>query len=234
MGTPAYQRVADSLREQIGSGQWAAGQQLPGELELVDTYGVSRNTIRQALNVLASVNLVRKQQGVGTFVSNQGLTHTLGDLRSFTKVMTDLGMAPGIRDIDIAPDPDPPKAALAFLPGSHLWRVSRVRMSEGRPFSVMQSWLPDDIGSSITVERLQEQQSLYEVMAELGIQLKEAEEKIRAEAAGEELARLLEVPLGSPLLTIHRWTTDRFGRAVEYVRSYSPGDRYEYFVKLTQ
>lgn len=234
MGIPAYQRVADTLRQQILAGEWAPGQQLPGELELVDTFEVSRNTIRQALNVLTSVNLVRRQQGVGTFVNARGLTHTLGDLRSFTQVMTELGMTPEIRDVEVFADPAPPAEALEFLPGSHLWQIKRVRVSDGRPFSAMKSWLADEIGTEIDAAELERKQSLYEVLGELGIQLKDAEEKIRAEAADEELAHVLEVPVGFPLLTIHRWTSDRLGRPIEYVRSYSPGDRYEYFVKLTQ
>ena len=98
----------------------------------------------------------------------------------------------------------------------------------------MESWVPDEIGSRLSTELLETKQSLYLVFNELGLSLKEASEKIRAEAADERRAKALRVSEGSPLLTIYRWTSDRSGRPIEYVRSYSPGDRYEYFVKLTQ
>jgi GntR family transcriptional regulator len=232
--SPAYQRIADELRAEIAAGKWRPGEQLPAENDLVEQFNVSRNTVRQALTLLAQVNLVRRQQGSGTFVNEQGVTHTLGDLKSFTQVMTDLGMTPGIRNVQVFSDPAPPQEALDFLPGKHLWLASRVRLNEGRPFCLMESWLPDDIGSKISSEMLEDKQSLYSVFQDLGLSLREASEKIRAEAADERVAAALEVPVGFPLLTIYRWTSDRSGRPVEYVRSFSPGDRYEYFVKLTQ
>ncbi|MFD4957780.1 GntR family transcriptional regulator [Microbacterium sp. NPDC058389] len=231
---PAYQQIADQLRGEIASGRWKAGERLPGELELVEMFGVSRNTIRQALTVLTQVNLLRKQRGSGTYVSEQGMTHTLGDLRSFTEVMRDLGLRPGIRDISIELDPSPPLNAIDFLPGAHIWRVTRVRLNDDRPFCLMVSWVPDEIGAQLRVEDLARTQSLYARLSELGIYLKEASEKIRAEAATASQASALGVPEGSPLLTINRWTSDSAGRPVEYVSSSSPGDRYEYFVKLTQ
>lgn len=231
---PAYQQIADQLRQEIADGRWKSGERLPGELELGELFGVSRNTVRQALNVLTQVNLLRRQRGSGTYVSEQGMTHTLGDLRSFTDVMRDLGLRPGIRDIVIEPDPSPPLNATDFLPGAHLWRISRVRMNDDRPFCLMVSWVPDEIGAQIKAADLGRTQSLYALFGELGIYLKEASEKIRADAATPEQASALGVAEGFPLLTINRWTSDTSGRPVEYVSSSSPGDRYEYFVKLTQ
>lgn len=234
MTKPAYQQIADDLRRQIADGRWEAGERLPGELELGKLFGVSRNTVRQALHVLTQVNLLRRQRGSGTYVSEQGMTHTLGDLRSFTDLMRDLGLKPGIRDIAIHPDPSPPLNATDFLPGAHLWRVSRLRLNDDRPFCLMVSWVPDEIGAQLAPAELARTQSLYALFNERGIYVKEANEKIRAEAATPEQAAALGVAEGFPLLTINRWTSDTSGRPVEYVSSSSPGDRYEYFVKLTQ
>ncbi|NYF28096.1 GntR family transcriptional regulator [Microbacterium sp. JAI119] len=234
MTKSAYQQIADDLRRQIADGRWKPGERLPGELELGKLFGVSRNTVRQALHVLTQVNLLRRQRGSGTYVSEQGMTHTLGDLRSFTDLMRDLGLKPGIRDIAIHPDPSPPLNATDFLPGAHLWRVSRLRLNDDRPFCLMVSWVPDEIGAQLEAAELARTQSLYALFAERGVYVKEASEKIRAEAATPDQAAALGVAAGFPLLTINRWTSDTSGRPVEYVSSSSPGDRYEYFVKLTQ
>ena len=232
---PEYQRVADALRADIESGRLGPGDQLPGELQLTRTYEVSRNTVRQALDLLAKANLVRRRQGRGTFVAEQGISHVLGDLRSFTQVMEELGMTPGIRDIVLRHDPSPPKAALDFLPGSHLWLAERVRTDANRPFCLMRSWLPDAIGASLVPDRLRERQSLYGLIQdELGVTPREATEAIRAEAATEDEAAALAIEPGAPVLTIYRWTSDHRGQPIEYVRSVSPGDRYEYLVKLHQ
>lgn len=227
--------MADALRADIESGRLAPGDRLPGELTLTETYGVSRNTVRQALDVLAKTNLVRRHQGRGTFVAEQGISHVLGDLRSFTQVMRDLGMSPGIRDVRLAHDPEPPRAARDFLPGSHLWLAQRVRTDSNRPFCLMKSWLPDAIGAALDAPGLRDRQSLYALLHDaLGVTPREATETIRAEAADAESAEALRIPRGTPVLTIYRWTSDHRGQPIEYVRSVSPGDRYEYIVKLQQ
>jgi len=225
--TTAHQHVADQLREKIATRQLAPGAQLPGELELAATYGVSRNTVRRAL--------VRRHQGKGTFVAEHGVSHVLGDLRSFTSLIADRGMTPGIRAISVALDNDPPDAARKFLPGSHLWLVERVRTADDRPFGLMQSWIPDALSSAVTVEALAEKQSLYRVIDDaFGLRPSEATEVIRAEAASADEAEALDVAVGSPLLSTYRWTSDHRGQPIEYVRSTSPGAVYEYVIKLQQ
>lgn len=231
----AYQKVADSLRKLIDSGAFELDGKLPGEMDLALTYGVSRNTIRQALSQLEASNLIRRQQGKGTFVAEQGVSHVLGNLLSFTATLRELGKVPGISDISVELDPKPPAAASQFLPGSHLWNVQRIRTADGRPFCLMQSWLPDAIAGSVKVSDLQEKQSLYDVLHDnLAIIPATATEVIRSEPASATDAKMLNVPPGTALLTTYRWTSDQRNRAVEYVRNASPGDRYEYVIKLVQ
>lgn len=231
----AYQRVAEGIRSMIQSGDLAPGTRLPSEHQLMRDYGVSRNTVRQALAELQLTNLVDRRQGKGTFVAMHGVSHVLGDLRSFTDTLLDLGKRPGIGSVSVTLDPAPPPEATEFLPGTHIWVVQRVRTADDRPFSRMQSWLPDALASEITAEDLTQQQSLYAVLRErLEIQPKEATEIIRSEPAGSEDARLLGVPRGTSLLCIYRWTTDQRGAPMEYVRSAAPGDRYQYVIKLHQ
>lgn len=231
----AYQTVADSLRTLIDSGALGLESKLPGELELARTYGVSRNTVRHALSQLEASNLIRRQQGKGTFVAEQGVSHVLGNLRSFTATLRELGKVPGISNISITLDPNPPVAAAQFLPGFHLWNVERIRTADGRPFCLMQSWVPDAIAEDLSVSDLQEKQSLYEVLGEnLDVVPASATEIIRSEAASDQDATKLNIPLGTALLTTYRWTSDQRGQAIEYVRNASPGDRYEYVIKLVQ
>jgi len=223
------------VRRSIDAGQWTPGQQLPTEMELMSQFGVSRNTVRQALASLEMSNHVRRQQGKGTFVSEQGVSHVLGDLRSFTETLRDLKKIPGIADLSIRVDENPPDEAKSFLPGTHLWVVERTRTADGRPFSRMQSWLPDAIASALILDDFAENQSLYaQIENVLGIRPTEATEIIRSEGATIEDAAVLKISQGVPLLSTYRWTSDHRGQAIEYVRSVSPGDRYEYVIKLRQ
>ncbi len=91
---PAYQQIADQLRQEIADGRWKSGERLPGELELGELFGVSRNTVRQGPQRAHAGEPARRQRGSGTYVSEQGMTHTLGDLRSFTDVMRELACGP--------------------------------------------------------------------------------------------------------------------------------------------
>lgn len=232
---PAYQQVADSIRADIEAGRWGPTTKLPGEHALAQTFAVSRTTIRQALDVLESANVIQRQQGRGTFVAEQGVSHILGDLKSFTETLRELGKKPGIRDATVAVDDDPPKEAATFLRGSRIWRVERIRTADGRPFCRMQSWLPDALAAEMSEDLLMERQSLYALLTELVDERPaEATEVIRAEAASAADAAPLAIPNGSPLLSIYRWTSNHRGAPIEFVRSASPGDRYEYVIRLKQ
>ena len=232
-GTPAYQRVATELRGEIDDGRWKAGDRIPTEVELSARFSVSRNTVRQALDLLHSMNLVTRQQGRGTFVATHGLSHVIGELKSLTEVMRERGFVPGTEGLDLVVDHRPPFDAAEHLMSSSIWRVDRLRTADGRPFCNMSSWLPDAIGRRLSVERLAEDGSLYRVLRDdLGILLSEATEIIRAEAATAPEASVLGIRRGAPVIVIYRWVSDNRGRPVEYVRAAAPGDRYQYLAKL--
>lgn len=229
-----HERVTELLRDDILERRWSPGERLPGEMQLASTFGVSRNTVRKALDTLANVNLVRRHQGKGTFVAEQGVSHVLGDLRSFTEIIRDLGMTPGLLRAEIAVDQNPPEEARQYLSGSRLWLAERVRSANDQPFCLMQSWLPDAVAWDIAADRLRETQSLYEILAGKNLRPATATEVIRAEAASTIEVDALGVALGSPLLTIYRWTADSRGYPLEYARSTSPGSHYQYVIRLQQ
>lgn len=230
---PAYHRVASALRTDIDNGRWQVGGRMPTEVELTARFDVSRNTIRQALDVLHSMNLIRRQQGSGTFVAPRGLSHAIGELKSLTDVMRERGLTPGNEKIVVAPDPDPPVDAVEHLQSSATWRVSRLRTADGRPFCDMNSWVTPEFGRDLDVDRLAAVGSLYLILQEdFGVLLSEATEIIRAEGATAEEASALSVRRGSPLIVIYRWVSDNRGRPIEYARAAAPGDRYQYLAKL--
>ncbi len=230
---PAYHQVATALRERISAGGLRPGERLPSEAELVEHFGVSRNTVRQALDVLHSVNLISRQQGRGTFVASHGLSHVIGELKSLTDVLIERGFQPGIRDLTIVRDHNAPVDATEFLRTPNLWRVERLRTVDDQPFCIMISWLTDDVGSRLNPRPMAKEGSLYRCLGDqFGIHLKEATEIIRAEAATRNEATRLEIAPAAPLIVTYRWAEDQNGRPVEYVRAATPGDRYQYVAKL--
>lgn len=232
-GQPAYQRVAAAIRADIDRGRWGAGEQMPTEAQLAEKFAVSRNTIRQSLELLHSWNLVTRRQGSGTFVAPQGLSHAIGELKSLTDVMRERGMQPGNRDVNCVRDATPPADAADFLRSSTIWRVSRLRTAGDRPFCLMRSWLPDHLGSLLDLARLGVSGSLYRTLADdHGVVISEATEIIRAESATADEAKTLSIVRGAALIVIYRWVSDNRGRPVEYARAAAPGDRYQYLAKL--
>lgn len=232
-GQPAYQRVATAIRADIDRGRWAAGEQMPTEAQLAEDFSVSRNTIRQGLELLHSWNLVTRRQGSGTFVAPHGLSHAIGELKSLTDVMRERGMRPGNRDITCVRDAFPPADAADFLHSSTVWRVSRLRTADDRPFCLMHSWLPDHLGSNLDLDRLDRSGSLYKTLADdHDVVISEATEIIRAESAAAEESATLSIVRGAALIVIYRWVSDNRGRPVEYARAAAPGDRYQYLAKL--
>lgn len=223
---PAHERLSETLKRQITDGTLRPGSQLPGEMELAEQHGVSRTTVRRALDTLAHASLVDRHQGRGTFVADSRIDQTLGDLFSFTEIIQQMGMEPGISNVRVAVDPIPPHEAHDFLPGGHLWLVERVRTGNNKPVALMRSWLPDAVAWELSAEELQERQSLYDILRDQGVRPTRTSETIMAEAATAEDAALLGIAPGSPLLTICRWASDSRGQPIEYVRSSSPGDRY--------
>jgi DNA-binding GntR family transcriptional regulator len=232
-GAPAYHRVAGALRADIQRGRWKVGERIPTETELSAQFDVSRNTVRQALDILHSMNLVSRQQGRGTFVAPHGLSHMIGELKSLTDVLRERGLVPGNEAIKVAVDPRPPIDAIEHLGSSTIWRVDRVRTTDGRPFCDMSSWLPDELGRRLDVNRLIQDGSLYRILKDdLGILLTEATEIIRAEGATADEASALSIRRGTPVIVMYRWVSDNRGRPVEYARAAAPGDRYQYLAKL--
>ena len=230
---PAYRRLALALREDIERGRWKVGEQMPTEAEISKQSNVSRNTVRQALDLLLAMNLVTRQQGRGTFVAHQGLSHVIGELKSLTEVLIERGFEPGIEGVTVEIDPDPPADAVDYFQSSVIWRIDRLRTADGRPFCYMSSWLDDAIGRNLDAARLAERGSLYSILHDdFEVMLSEATETIRAESATLFEANALKIRRGSPVIVMCRWVTDNRGRPVEAVRAVAPGDRYQYVAKL--
>lgn len=231
---PAYRHIAAVLRQEIADRVWAPGERLPTETEMMERFGSGRATIRAALAELQAGGLIRKRRGSGSYVrQGTGIPHSLGDLRSMTDVMRSLGLTPGVEDVEVRIDPNPPAEARSFLPDGSVYRVSRVRTESGEPFAQMISWLSSDVGAAVDAEKLAHTQSLYAVLSDqVGVHLHSATETIHAEGATSAESRVFGVDFGTPLLVIRRWTKDGRGQPVEYTRSAAIGDRYWYTIDL--
>jgi len=221
MNRPVHITIRDDLRMRLGAGEWAAGERLPSETELAARYGVARMTIRQAVGALAAEGAVIRRQGLGTFAADRRPTRTADLLLSFTEEMRRQGRQVETRLIEAAVEQPPPAAreGLQLGPSAAAVTVRRVRLVDGSPVVVQNSWLPYARFAGLDADPLLDG-SLYAMLeARYGVQIVRARQAITAAAAGEADGAALGLPPGEPVLRITRTTYDSSNRIIEFAMS---------------
>ena len=235
---PLYYQLENVLREKITSGAFEAGERLPTESDLIEQYGVSRITVRQALQALDEEGLIERQQGRGTFVSNRksrkkrfaGTIHLTGSLDE----LIEMGMDTPVKVLEMnRVEADQHEAeSLAIKVGTPIYRLKRLRLNEGKPFGLIINYLPDEIGSALTMAELSSGALLHTMETKLGLNLDNAIQQIHAELADPYVAKLLDVRVGTALLSIERTVYTNENKPVEFVHTLYRSDLYGYSVKL--
>jgi GntR family transcriptional regulator len=237
---PLYYQLENVLREKITSGVFQGGEQLPTEIELIEEYGVSRITVRQALQSLAEDGLIDRKQGRGTYIAERksrkrkftGIIHLTGSLDE----LIEMGMETPVKVLDMnRVEADVHEAELLEIKvGTPIYRLKRLRMHEGKPFGLIVNYLPEEIGAKLTMEELSSGALLHTMETKLGYELDNARQEIHAELADPYVAKLLDIRVGTALLSIERTVYTEENRPVEYVHTLYRSDIYGYSVKLVR
>jgi GntR family transcriptional regulator len=204
---------------------------VPSERELVNRYGVSRATVRAAIDALVAEGRLYRISGKGTFVARPRIESRL-HLASFTADMRRRGHVPSteVRAVVRERPPDEVAAALQLPGDGEAWRVERLRLADAVPMALEQAWyaadpLPD-------FDRQDLSGSVYSLLtAAYGLVLDRGEQTVWAQAADAAQARLLGTAAGCPLLVFRR-TSSAGSLAVEHVTSWYRGDRYRLRMSL--
>ncbi|MEK7295788.1 MAG: GntR family transcriptional regulator [Actinomycetota bacterium] len=222
-----YHEIADALRQRIHSGGFSAGRLLPSESALSQEFGVSRVTVRRALDVLRDEGMVNAHQGLGWFVTGDPVTQALGRLGTIEEQMAANGIRSERRIIEFAFEPAT-RSVAKILNTDQVLRVKRVNTADGEPFAVVTVWCPFDLGQHLSRHKV-EQSPFYEL---LNIALRDATQTIGADSATVEEAKLLEIPAGSPVLRCERVTRNVEGDAVLLSHHVFPAHRTNFVVEL--
>ena len=210
------------------------GQAIPSERELMATYGVSRATVRKAIDGLVADGLLQRTHGLGTFAVRPRLESRL-HLASFSQDMRRRGLIPSTRllSVSAAVPPKDAAAALGLEDGQKAWRVVRIRLADDSPVAHEDGWYPIDLLPGLDAKDIAGG-SLYEILShDYGLWVDHAEQTLWGESANAELARLLAAPLYTPLLVFRR-VSSAGGRPIEYVVSRYRGDRYQVHMELSR
>ncbi|RJF98755.1 GntR family transcriptional regulator [Noviherbaspirillum saxi] len=205
--SPLYQQIKALILQSLQSGEWKPGELIPSEVELANRFKVSQGTVRKAIDELAAENLVVRRQGKGTFVATH---HEARAQFRFLRLMPDAG-EPHYADNNILEvkrlrAPAEVARQLDIKSGDSVIFIKRVQSFDGAPTIVEELWLPGVIFKGLTAERLVEYKGpmygLFET--EFGTRMIRASERIRAVAADEPTAELLNVAQNTPLLSVER------------------------------
>jgi GntR family transcriptional regulator len=225
--TIRYHHIAEERRGRILSGTYAAGRLLPSESELSSEFGVSRVTVRKALEILRDDALVDSRQGFGWFVAGDTVRQPLARLATIEDQMRASGAIPQRRVLDFAFEKAPKKVAQA-LGTSQVLRVRRVTLADGEPFAIVTVWCPAELAENVSRADV-ERSPFYEL---LDVPLSGATQTIGADAATPEEAEVLKVPAGSPVLRCVRTTSSTDERVVLVSHHVFPAHRTEFVVDL--
>lgn len=213
---PIHQRLSDSFRERISSGDWQEGRPLPSEAELCAQHGVSRGTVRQALASLRSEGLIAGGRGKPPVVGRPVQSQSFATFMSFTEWAHSVGREPGQRTLEIARRPAGEDLAGKMLlqPGDRVIQVLRLRLLDGIPTMVERSNFAAEIGNAL-FDFDTDSGSIFGYLSSRGVDLGRGRHVIDAVGADELDASLLGVDEGSPLLREHRLTYAADGRILE-------------------
>ena len=233
-GAPKYALVMDALRRRISAGVYRLGEAIPRESSLQAEFGVSRITVRRAIDELAREGLLRKEQGKGTFVRAQEITQLLNALTGVTETMVAMGLAPADRELELRMEPAAESIAqlLGLEPGAEVWHLSRLRVSGDAPICLIDNYIrPEHVPGFSTGILLQSLYWTYE--RRYGLSLARGEEIVQAQAATGLDAARLQLQSGKPILVVTRTTFLQNGQPLEVAIVRSRPDRYRYGVTLT-
>lgn len=212
---PLYFQVAQQIEGMIDRGELLPGARLENEIVLADQMGLSRPTMRQAIQYLVDKGLLVRKRGVGTQVVHGQVKRTV-ELSSLYDDLRRANQHPVTNVISAAvvPAPDDIAVALHQPPGAEVVQLERLRYANDEPLAILHNWLPAGL-ADLTPARL-EKHGLYELLRAAGVTLRVASQRIGARAATSRESTLLTERRGAPLLTMIRTTYDDSGRAVEY------------------
>jgi DNA-binding GntR family transcriptional regulator len=228
---PLYFQVAAQLEEAIQDGRLAPGDRMDNEVALAQHLGLSRPTMRQAIQVLVDKGLLVRKRGVGTQVVQGRIRRSV----ELTSLHDDLARAgkqshAEILGLRMGKPTEDACAHLGLQPSDRVWVLDRLRFTDDQPLALMHNVVPvavADLSGADLVDG-----GLYGVLRAAGVHIRVANQEIGARRAGVREARLLGERRGAPLLTMRRTAYDDKGRAVEHGEHVYRPDLYAFEMTL--
>jgi GntR family transcriptional regulator len=232
-GIPLYVWIREALRGEISQGVLKFGQRLLSEDELAARFGVSRMTVRQGIAELIDEGLLYRRHGVGTFVAYPHLERDHTHLTNFFDAASSEGFEARATLLlqDVTPSRQKVARALCIQPGDLVIRVKTLRYANNVPLAVHDAHLPHKLFAKILTNDL-DIQNLWSLFEQCGFKVKRAIQRIEAREASRDLAKLMKIREGAPILYKERTVYSENGTPVEFTYCFNRGDIYSLTVSL--
>ncbi|MBU2663772.1 GntR family transcriptional regulator [Actinoplanes bogorensis] len=228
-GLPLWEQIRTLVHEEIRSGKYQPGDQMPTEKEYADRFSVSVAPVRAALADLTSAGLIERRSGKGTFVSARTVNHEISLLRSTTDALRASDVAFTVDVTACGPVKADAEVAeqLGLGPRERAFHLRRTVGIGGQGAVILETWLPRDVGDKLPgADFFAGGGSLYRALGEHDIHLRTAEGTLQVVRADDEQAQLLGIDFGAPLLALRSFAADESGRIVEVARATYDSNRF--------
>lgn len=229
---PVYIQIHDQIKQNIEENIWGIGDRLPSERELAVQFGVSRMTLRQAIQTLAEEGILDRKIGSGTYVARQKVQEKMSGTTSFTEIMQSQGRVPSSKAVSyfIASPSSSEMEKLKLGSDEHILRMERIRYADDVPICFEVASIPEKFVDSFSKEEIIS--SLYKTLAEKGQRkIGSANQTISAMLASEQIAEYLQIKRGEAILRMRQISYFDDGTPFEYVRTQYVGNRFEFFLE---
>jgi len=230
---PLHYQLRTLLEEKISSGLWKAGEKIPSEAELINTYNVSRTTVRQAIGDLVTERKLIRTQGVGTFVATLIRKPNLY-LDGFTEDMLNRGLKPGshLLKFDVVQPSQEIRQNLFLGWDEPVIEIHRMQSADNSPIAVEKTFLPYYRFSTLKSLSL-EGGSLFQLLREsFNVIPKHSRGSIQAIQCPENEAVILQIPTSSPVLFFTGTNSDQYDQPFQVTYTYFRADRYTFDIEV--
>ncbi len=228
---PLWAQVLDDLRARLTSGEFS--HEFPTDRQLIDEYGVSRHTVRDAVRRLQDEGVLERARGKGSFVRRLDLEQPVGPLYSLFRSIENQGYEQRSKVLEADERVDAGAAAqLRVAANARLVYLRRLRLADDVPIAVDELWLPARFGRPLLKVDLEHTAVYVELERVTGVRPTAGWERIHPGLASKEHRELLGIPARQAVFEIER-RTESDGLALEFRRTIVRGDRYSFVTRWT-